>query len=500
MVKVSVKWSGKKFDDLDLDVNESPELFKNQIYSVTGVPPERQKIMIKGGTMKDDTDLSKLTVKEGHTFMMMGTAGELPKPPPEPVVFLEDMSDKQLAQALDIPAGLENLGNTCYMNATLQSLRVMPELHTALNRYQGGITGMDTRGNLTASLRDLYKQLNNTSEGFPPLIFWQMLRQAFPQFSQSGAGGMPMQQDAEECWGELISVLRAKLPSDEASNQSFVDQYMTGQITSELKCLEAPEEQSVIDTETFSKLDCHISISTNFMQNGILDSLKQDIEKHSATLDRTAQYQKISKVSRLPKYLVVHFIRFFWKPSERVRAKILRKVKFPLDWDATELCTEELQNKYSKVKAKLREVEDSKLEQERETKKRKMKEEVEGDSADKDAPKETASTPQESTSAAMDTDPKKDSVDWSQYVDESLANDAGVNVTGQYELCSVLTHVGRSADSGHYISWVKKGANEWLKYDDDKVSIVKDEDIQRLDGGGDWPMAYIVLYRAKQLD
>jgi ubiquitin carboxyl-terminal hydrolase 14 len=54
--------------------------------------------------------------------------------------------------------------------------------------------------------------------------------------------------------------------------------------------------------------------------------------------------------------------------------------------------------------------------------------------------------------------------------------------------------------AGHYISWVKKGSNEWLKYDDDKVSIVKDEDIQRLDGGGDWPMAYIVLYRAKQLD
>lgn len=60
-----------------------------------------------------------------------------------------------------------------------------------------------------------------------------MLRQAFPQFSQSGAGGMPMQQDAEECWGELISVLRAKLPADDATKQSFVDQYMTGQITSE---------------------------------------------------------------------------------------------------------------------------------------------------------------------------------------------------------------------------------------------------------------------------
>lgn len=177
------------------------------------------------------------------------------------------------------------------------------------------------------------------------------------------------------------------------------------------------------------------------MQNGIQDSLKQDIEKHSATLDRTAQYQKISKVSRLPQYLVVHFIRFFWKPSERVRAKILRKVKFPLDWDATDLCTPELQSKYSKVKAKLREVDDAKLEQERERKKRKTNEDLNDESAEK---------PSASTSMDVDTG-SSEKVDWSQYVDEDLKNDIGANVTGQYELCSVLTHVGRSADSGNYI-------------------------------------------------
>lgn len=47
--------------------------------------------------------------------MMMGTAGELPKPPPKPVQFLEDMTEAEVMEALDIPPGLENLGNTCYM-------------------------------------------------------------------------------------------------------------------------------------------------------------------------------------------------------------------------------------------------------------------------------------------------------------------------------------------------------------------------------------------------
>lgn len=38
--------------------------------------------------------------------------------------------------------------------------------------------------------------------------------------------------------------------------------------------------------------------------------------------------------------------------------------------------------------------------------------------------------------------------------------------------------------------------NAWWKFDDDTVTRVKDDDILRLDGGGDWHMAYICLYRA----
>jgi ubiquitin carboxyl-terminal hydrolase 14 len=356
----------------------------------------------------------------------------------------------------------------------------MPELQQSLESYQGGLNGADSRGNLVASLRDLFANLSKASDGFPPLVFWQMLRQSFPQFSQTGQGGIPMQQDAEECWSELVSVLKAKLPHSEDKN--FIERYMTGELEAVTECVDAPEEEKTRTVDSFTKLSCHISINTNYMINGILESLTEEIEKNSPTLNRTAKYRRKHQVSRLPQYLPIQFIRFFWKPQERVRAKILRKVKFPLDFDATELCTPELQSKFSKAKLKMKEIEDKKVQKAREEKRRKLDGENDGNQSNN-----------------MDT-LSEEKVDWKEYLDPKLLEDVGCNPTGQYELCAVLTHVGRSADSGHYIAWVKKNTDEWHKFDDDKVSVLHDADIERLDGGGDWHTAYIVLYRAKKLE
>jgi ubiquitin carboxyl-terminal hydrolase 14 len=67
--------------------------------------------------------------------------------------------------------------------------------------------------------------------------------------------------------------------------------------------------------------------------------------------------------------------------------------------------------------------------------------------------------------------------------------------TGRYQLIAVLTHKGRSSESGHYIGWVHKKDEKWLKYDDDEVSMVGTQEILELKGGGDWHMAYICFFK-----
>lgn len=68
--------------------------------------------------------------------------------------------------------------------------------------------------------------------------------------------------------------------------------------------------------------------------------------------------------------------------------------------------------------------------------------------------------------------------------------------TGRYELMGVLTHKGRSADSGHYVAWVKQQDGSWVLFDDDDLIMKTAEDVLALNGGGDWHMAYLLLYKA----
>ncbi|KAI4136221.1 MAG: hypothetical protein LQ341_005774 [Variospora aurantia] len=559
-VQVFVKHQGKRHE-LELDPTSTGETFKFQLYSLTGVEPNRQKILVKGGQLKDDTDLSTLGVKPGQTFMMMGTpsgaSADLERPK-EQLKFVEDMTEAEAARAEGAtPAGLQNLGNTCYLNSTLQTLRCVPELQDELQRYSGS-TGPDLNQfgidgaalDLTSSLRDLYRQMSETQEGFPPHIFLHALRTAFPQFAQKSKTGHGFaQQDAEEAWSQIVSQLRQKLKikdsaaqeaaptSEQAADVSFIDKFLAGRFESILECDEpaAKEggEEPVQSEDVFLKLDCHISKDTNHLRDGILAGLEEKLEKKSSVLDRDAMYTKKSRIARLPKYLTVHFVRFFWKREAQKKAKIMRKVTFPPELDVVEFCTETLRKQLVPVRDKMREIRKDEEDVTRARKRQKLAHKQDEDRdrelhakgpADekklvKDKQAENKDGDAEMADAVYKTDAEYDAERAAtileakkalfDLISPDLAKDEGANKSGLYELRGVVTHQGASADSGHYTSYVKKhGAmdaqtgkrkeedGKWWWFNDDKVSEVEAEKIETLSGGGESHSALILLYRA----
>lgn len=485
MPTVSVKWQKKVFPAVEVDTDQPALVFKCQLFDLTGVHPERQKIMIKGGLLKDDADMKQLGLKDGQRLMLMGTAEEIPEAPKESPVFVEDLPEKeQGATVLGHTAGLVNLGNTCYMNSTVQCLHSVPELRDALRGYTaaGAGTSVDPLSHtLTVATRDLFNELDNSGRPVAPFRFLNVLRDKYPQFAQQTNAGVYMQQDAEECWTQLIYSLSQGLQASSLFKQvsaTLVKELFGIELQNTVKCSESGESST--ETETVFALKCHISQEVNHLHEGLKHGLKGELEKTSQLLGRSALFIKESHINKLPQYLTVQFVRFFWKRESNQKAKILRKVGYPLVLDVLDFCTEELKGKLAEPRKTLFAAEETKAGL-------KKDEKVKGGA-------EGVKALETSTLADVREDETAMEVDSSA---TSSSSSPVPQVTGLYDLVAVLTHKGRSADSGHYVSWVKQDNGKWIEFDDDQPILQREENITNLSGGGDWHMAYICLYKAR---
>merc|ERR1711864_44396 len=354
----------------------------------------------------------------------------------------------------------------------------IPELRDSLKRYTGSVSlggGQDSES-LTSALRDLYSTMDKGNT-VPPIIMLQVLHNSFPRFAERGENGGYQQQDANECWVEILRMLQEKAPAGENSSKvSAVEQFMGIECSAETKCIETETEEPTKSVEKFLQYSCYIDKDVKYLHTGLKNRLSETIEKHSPTLNRDAHYVKTLSVSRLPGYITIQMVRFHFKQKEEgggINAKVLKDVKFPVMLDMFEMCGQELQDKLRPRRTEHKEYEDWLVENKVASDKGKVK-----------------------TEAAK---AEREAQDGAEHEDWWFPEDVGSNNSGYYVLQAVLTHKGRSSNSGHYVGWVRQKGDTWLKCDDDEVSPVHEEDVLKLSGGGDWHTAYLLVYGPRKL-
>ena len=144
---------------------------------------------------------------------------------------LQQEEEKPAEAQLERPIGLQNLGNTCYMNSTLQCLRKIPELRDGLRKIA---PGGDEDKQLAIAASNLFRSMESAKDPQPPFGFLQKLHSKYPQFAEKGPEGGLMQvqtkkkkknflfsqfflkHDAEECWNAVLMSLARAVPKTTA--------------------------------------------------------------------------------------------------------------------------------------------------------------------------------------------------------------------------------------------------------------------------------------------
>ena len=264
------------------------------------------------------------------------------------------------------PCGLSNLGNTCYINAALQSLGSVVPLMDYLAK-----DGLGDRGEMVKELHVMVQHMRTKSELFSPCKIKDQIAESNTRFGQTS------QEDSQEFLQALIEklhqCLRISVKSDaptlnveqdstelEASEaawhrylnqhgESIVRDQFEGQLQSSMTCRECKKVTWKFDPLMFLPVPIPSAEHSEEHPCLLQDCLKGAFELqyfggkewYCSKCDRQANMERKPSISKLPNILMVYLKRFQTNYQSGERSKVNTNVTFPLrDFELSDVMSE----------------------------------------------------------------------------------------------------------------------------------------------------------------
>ena len=361
-----------------------------------------------------------------------------------------------------IGSGLQNLGNTCFLNAVLQCLTYTPALanfflnneHQKHKNLSSGFNSLFEMGNL---VKNTLIHSKNKHHAVPPTAFVKNIRALSKTFKKG------RQEDSHEFARCLLDSMHKRCcmlgrvddgsssntrngkkltanaidPESKEAETTFIWRVFGGQLRSCVTCQSCGRESAKLDPCMDMSLECAKVKSLEqalklFTRVEVLDG---DNKYRCEGCKKLSRAKKQFSVDKAPNVLQIQLKRFEFVPFGR--GKLSQFIEYPLVLDLTSYLTSIL-----------------KINEGRRGKKRSKS----------------------ANNAVLD-----------DIMGGSSTEKAFSSSSSVYDLIGVLVHAGSSMNSGHYYSYVKAQNGFWFEMDDESVTNVSEKTVLR-------QKAYLLFY------
>ncbi|EDW73006.2 uncharacterized protein Dwil_GK17305 [Drosophila willistoni] len=382
--------------------------------------------------------------------------------------------------------GLINQAMTCYLNSLLQALFMTPEFRNALYRWE--FDNDNEAKNIPYQLQKLFLNLQTSHKSS---VETTDLTRSFGWDSTEAW----QQHDIQELCRVMFDALEHKFKNTKQAN--LISTLYEGKMNDYVKCLECNTEKTREDTF----LDIPLPVRP-FGSSSAYGSIEEALRAfvRPETLDGNNQYlcEKCKKkcdahkglhFKSFPYILTLHLKRFDFDYQTMHRIKLNDRVTFPQTLNLNTFINRNSNGGGEQYQMNGHNLDDCSTADS-------------GSAMEEDNLSSGVVTTASSSQHENDLNDEDEGIDMSSSTSKSTKQDAGPYM---YELFAIMIHSG-SASGGHYYAYIKDFDNqEWFCFNDQNVSPITQEDIQRSFGGPNGSYyssaytsstnAYMLMYR-----